>query len=133
MSYCEVSELEGKILKEVDADTGVIVFTCEDDTKYKMYHAQDCCESVYIEDINGDLEDLVGTPIVKAYKTVAGTAEEAGVDPETASYSHGDQRWTFYHLRTAKGDVTIRWYGTSNGYYSIAVDFRKIDDDGDQW
>ena len=31
-----------------------------------MYHEQDCCESVYLEEIIGDLDDLIGSPITMA-------------------------------------------------------------------
>lgn len=82
----------------------------------RMYHQQDCCESVYVEDIIGSLDDLVGGQIVLI---------EECVDPEDfcgePDFRDESETWTFYEVRTTKGDVTIRWYGTSNGYYSESV------------
>ena len=30
-------------------------------------------------------------------------------------------------MQTIKGSVTIRWYGESNGYYSVGVGFHEVD------
>jgi hypothetical protein len=82
---------------------------------YKLYHQQDCCEYVTIDDIVGDLDDLTGTPILVAEKR-ANVELPARPDDYDDSYT-----WTFYTFRTIKGSVDVRWYGTSNGYYSEEV------------
>lgn len=113
-------DLKGKVLANIfirgDEE---IVFTCTDGTKYKMYHEQDCCENVEIEDINGDLDDLLNSEIL--------VADEKTNDGET---DWGSETWTFYTIRTQKGSVDIRWYGESNGYYSESVYFAEADKDG---
>ncbi len=86
---------------------------------FKMCHLQDCCEEVVLEDVNGDLQDLVGHEILAAEET--SNEEEGDCEHET---------WTFYHIRTLHTTITLRWYGTSNGYYSEGVDFYKVDEDG---
>ncbi len=122
----EFSELQGKILTKIEnRDNKQIIFTVDNDEQYKLYHDQDCCESVMVEDIVGDLSDLVGSPIQMAEEV----AYEQNKIPKglKASGSYDDSfSWTFYKLATIKGYVTIRWLGESNGYYSESVDFKKI-------
>lgn len=100
----------------------VIDFETEDGTVYRMYHSQDCCESVSIDDINGDLQDLVGSPITLAEESTSNELQEwEDKDRYRESFT-----WTFYRFATVKGYVNIRWYGHSNGYYSERVDFAKV-------
>lgn len=118
----DVSVLVGKIVSKIDQSSDELVFTLDNGEKYKFYHSQDCCESVTIDDIAGDLDDLVGSPITKSEESTSGENPE-GVTKESQDSSY---TWTFYHFATVKGYVTVRWYGESNGYYSEKVDFVKV-------
>ena len=119
-----LSDLIGKTLASVEnKDNYEIIFTVDDGTRYVMYHEQDCCETVYIDDICGDLQDLVGSPILESEEVDGSTPPSNNTDWEDESYT-----WSFYKMGTIKGSVNIRWYGTSNGYYSESVDFVKIKD-----
>ncbi|MNJ49131.1 hypothetical protein D3C77_443480 [compost metagenome] len=122
VEYSEIKQFIGKTLvsaiqgKDQYDQEDEIIFEFSDGSKYKMYHYQSCCESVTIEDIDGDLSDIVGFPLT--------TAEEAycGSDPGDDD-SH---TWSFYRLGTERAMIVIRWYGTSNGYYSESVDIDEI-------
>lgn len=123
----EFKDLIGKTLTEIKNNGNELIFIVDDGSKYKMYHSQDCCESVYIEDINGDLNDLIGTPILLSeeasnYKPVL----EKDKEKTKQACEWGSCTWTFYKLATIKGYVDIRWFGESNGYYSESVDFIKV-------
>lgn len=123
MNEFRFEDLLGQTLTEIKgAEKGSerITFLDSDDQEFLMYHQQDCCESVSVDDIVGDIEDLLNTPI-----TMAEEVTEPYEFPHDEWY--GDSgTWTFYKLATVKGYVTIKWLGTSNGYYSESVTFEKI-------
>lgn len=140
----KLSELIGKTLTHVEASHDEIVFTTPEGEKYKLYHRQDCCESVSIEDIVGDLQDLVGAPLLTAeevsysaekdlpvHEQVRLKMERAQQTGDFVDPNRDSNTWTFYKFATIKGYVDIRWFGESNGYYSERVDFSKQDAEGD--
>lgn len=97
-----------------------ITFYLDNAKSIRMYHSQDCCESVYIEDINGDLDSLLFKPILQAN-------EKISTNEDSNSNTGESFTWTFYTLANISSVVDIRWYGSSNGYYSESVDL-DIDD-----
>ena len=105
-----LSELVGKTIVRMEQ--------VNDGTVYALFHIRECCENVYLEDVNGELSWLLDTPILMADEAEGetGTEEEYGTR----------YRWTFYRFATRKGYVDLRFLGLSNGYYSEKMDFIRI-------
>jgi hypothetical protein len=134
MEYNDRVEIEsflGLVFTEISKTNDEIIFTTDTGDKYKMFHDQDCCESVSIDDINGDLDDLLNTPITMASETSNRDPSPEMIEEERLAkdkyyYEPDSFTWTFYKLATVKGFVDIKWFGTSNGYYSESVDIEKL-------
>ena len=109
----------GKTLVTIDAAEGAkeVHFTCADGTRYLMYHDRECCESVTLHDIAGNLGDLIGAPLVMAEET--SNSDDPPPSPDSWT-------WTYYKLATVNGFVTLRWLGESNGWYSEGVEFKEV-------
>ena len=142
----DISILKGKVISSIHTDTNEIddydqlcadesiTFICTDGTELTMQHTKDCCENVTVEDICGDLRDLIGQTIVTAEVVINSstddivTSEDKPVNsflpvyPVAHTMSDYSETWTFYKLDCIKGSVVIRWLGESNGYYSESVD-----------
>ena len=123
---CYIDVLKGKTLVNVVrghyGSNDALFFKTADREFYIMVHDQDFYENVYIDDICGDFADLLNEEIL--------TAEELNNDyPVDEERIDETYTWTFYHLATFHGDVTIRWFGTSNGFHSERADLYKISEE----
>jgi len=121
MSEQKIEVMIGKTFTSFKKEDDLLAFK-NADTEVEFLHEQDCCEGVRINDITGDLEDLIGTPIVDAYETSSDATNDEELKDEWGGPDSAT--WTFYHFRTNKGNVCVRWLGLSNGYYSEGVDVR---------
>jgi hypothetical protein len=148
----QFTNMIGRTMRSGQGKVGedIMIFHSDDGWQFSFYHSQDCCESVSIEDICGDMEDLIGSPILIAEEVSSQEREErltrmsnlatfnvADLEKEQDACLRGEPMighalptvdadsytWTFYRFATAKGYVTVRWLGVSNGYYSESVTF----------
>jgi hypothetical protein len=115
MNWVTFSELLGKIFIKIEKSDECVTFHLSNGAIYELVHDQECGEVVTIDDIDGDLDDLIGNRILQAEESYQrGTSDE------------GTSTWSFYKLATIKGYVTIKWYGESNGYYSESAELCQI-------
>ena len=124
--YKVYDKLIGKTFTEIEVTKGApirdhILFKTDTGIIFIMEHEQSCCEDVNIEDIIGNVSSLLNSPILVAEERFGDLPKKDDCDE---SYT-----WTFYEFATLHGSVTIRWYGSSNGYYSEKVDFYELIED----
>lgn len=120
MKKAKIDELAGKVPVKIEGmENGsqeVLIYT--ENEVFSFQHEQNCCESVQVEDVIGDPADLIGRPLLMA-------EEETNKENQLDKYDDLFL-WTFYKFATINGYVTVRWYGCSNGYYSVDVNlYRK--------
>lgn len=117
-----LESLVGKIVVEIKGnrfdEEFVLITQCG--LVYTFHHEQSCCEYVYLEDVIGDNDDLLGEIILAEEATnrdISAPTHAKYIDPMyIESYT-----WTFYRFATKKGLVVLRFFGSSNGYYSEEV------------
>jgi hypothetical protein len=119
----EISDLLGKTIIDFkySDETEILTIKCECGSIYEMHHDQECCENVYLYDIIGEVKDILNSEILMAEEETSYDKNE-----EIDCYQDESFTWTFYKIGTVKGYVTLRWFGSSNGYYGERVDFVKI-------
>ena len=124
MSTIIFTPLLGRTITSINAAIGdeECTFIISNNEIFTLHHVQSCCEDVSLEDICGDIEDLLKSPLITAELVSSDTMNTPPVNSE--SYT-----WTFYRFATAKGSVTLRFFGESNGYYSESVSLNYIKQD----
>lgn len=113
--------VKGQVIESVEGlekQSEELVINFKSGNSIKMYHEQNCCESVWLEDFE-EPKNLIGSTIIKLV-----------VDENQEGSGWGSRTWTFYKLMTTKGELFLRWCGESNGYYSEDVDIKYIELDG---
>lgn len=109
--------LKGETIASIEgaqASSNIVIIKTESGRTFRMYHEQDCCESVAIESVAGDPASLIGRVVTEAIETREDTGAKHGDNSSTE---------TTFVLTTDAGPVTILWVGTSNGYYGEDVSF----------
>ena len=124
MTYVNKSILDslvGETLTHIDINEAgnEIMLTTESNKIIRIYHEQDCCESVGIEDTEGNWHDLIGKVIIEASEDVRPAGDPAPKYPDS---------WTRTDLKFRVDGATVisRWIGESNGYYSESVDIEYV-------
>lgn len=123
----DLNLIVGKTIESVvNEGNETILFVCRDGDAFEAHHMQDCCETVVVHDISGDLQTLVGFEIIAAEETVSNEwpddVPKEDYSPESFTESF---TWTTHKFETAVAIVLVRWLGTSNGYYSESVHFGR--------
>lgn len=112
----EMKDIIGKRIIDVKLSKGRDDLTLEtsDGYTFRLYHEQDCCESVELSDDTTDeeIQSLRGQTILD-YQMHTERPEDT---ERYESITH-----TFYTLKTMDSTVVLRWIGESNGYYSEEV------------
>lgn len=119
-----IKDLIGRKIVQLELDkpyqkTYGLVFTLDDGSEYVMGHEQDCCEEVILEDHQDGELDALRNATVLDVEVVKDLQWDGELDDR--------EQYTFYKFKTDKGYTTLRWVGSDNGYYSVDVDFWRVD------
>jgi hypothetical protein len=109
----KIKELNGF---EEGSNNVIIVF--HDGTSIEQYHEQDCCENVYLAQVDGDPKKHIGATILDLQEKESNASDDVSDNSGT---------WTFYTMKTSAGYLDWRWLGESNGYYSERVECNFIE------
>lgn len=121
MSYYNreaINVLVGVTLESVETLREQIIFHVNDGSAFTSLHLHDCCETVQIHHIEGDIASILNVPVLEAEETHSN-------DPALEGPYNDSWTWTRQRIRTERGEVTFVWLGESNGYYGETPYFQR--------
>lgn len=117
----KIEDLVGETLAYIDADDQgeEVMLTTQSGRRIRIFHNQDCCETVRVEDTQGNWHDLIGRVIIEATEDVRPQGDPPPEYPDS---------WTRTTLTFKVDGATVisKWIGESNGYYSESVDIEEL-------
>lgn len=122
-------EYISETIKQVyyDKEGSYVIFEFDSDTGILMEHTQNCCEHVALDDVvGGKLEDLVGQKILNFEEVINRDLDEKPLKINIDDTAYDSTTWSFYKISTIKDDITLRWFGISNGCYSEKITISKL-------
>lgn len=112
----------GKVIigiEDLTVDSDKVIFTFKDGTQLIQYHEQDCCEGVFVSQVDGDVKKHLNATVTAFKEKVVTNDMDEYI--EVNEYEESATA-TFYTLVTNRGYLDWRWQGGSNGNYSERVD-----------
>ena len=110
-------EVKGKKIESVsglEVGSGSIFIKFEDGDRLVLYHPQECCEHVRVEDCEDITPNELEGCVIHSFEEYV----------KSSDGWMGSTKYTFYKLITNNVDCTIRFLGESNGYYGVSVRVR---------
>jgi hypothetical protein len=116
----KLDELNGLLVKHIDCDDEQLIIEVEDGRRFSFCHEQDCCESVSVYSVDGNLKELQGKKLVRI--------DCDNVDPDDYVLGEHVDSYTFTNVRFITDEQTslVRWFGESNGYYGEGISFSEL-------
>ncbi len=112
-------DLVNETLTHIDVAKDEVLLTTKSGRQIRLYHSQDCGESVLLEDIEGNIFSLIGATLRQCETQI-----EKNQPPEPKWQSSWTR--TKFIFSTDSDTVILKWIGESNGYYSESVDIQEV-------
>jgi hypothetical protein len=108
-------DLVGRKIKSISVHPYEVHFELDKGERYRLYHSQDCCETVGVNGVFGDISSIVGGDVTQAIEEVFSDHDPEGYVREEKEYRDYSYTWSIFKLVTTYGKLEIRFWGNPTG------------------